>query len=181
MTDPNNNGAAGNTQYISGNISSAQSGFSGSITGDPVASAVDSTAVPKGTVAFIGSGVSVTSGGVVDLEALSRVSYTGLVGGLSAGAVGIGGSVEIANIDGNTQAYIDQNSTVTAASTVILDAELDDTSSGTAFAGTAGIVGIGAQVVDIQDSSTVSATPQQRGDDPAGPAGLMSRLTRPAR
>ena len=81
-----------------------------------------------------------------------------MVGGLSAGAVGIGGSVEIANIDGNTQSYIDQNSTVTAASTVILDAELDDTSSGTAYAGTAGIVGFGAQVVDIQDGSTVSAT-----------------------
>ena len=110
-------------------------------------------------MAFIGSGVSVTAGGVVDLEAQSEVSYTGMVGGLSAGAVGIGGSVEIANIDGNTQAYIDQNSTVSAGSTVILDAELaSDTANGTAFAGTAGIVGIGAQVVDIQDASTVSAT-----------------------
>ncbi len=95
MTNPSNNGAAGNTQYISGNLSSAQNGLSGSITGDPVASAVESTAVPKGTVAFIGSSVNVTSGGVVSVLAQSQVNYTGVVGGLSAGAVGIGGSVDI--------------------------------------------------------------------------------------
>ncbi len=159
LTAPNNNGAAGNTQDISGNISSAQSGLSGSITGDPVASAVNSTAVSAGTVAFISSGVSVTAGGVVDIEADSEVNYTGMVGGLSAGAVGIGGSVDIANIDANTQSYIDQMSTISAGSSVIVDADLqNDTSSGTAFAGTAGIVGVGAQVVDIQDSSTESAT-----------------------
>ena len=159
LTDPNNNGAAGNTQYISGNISSAQSGLAGSITGDPVATAVDSTEVPQGTAAFIGSGVSVTAGGVVDLESLTEINYTGLAGGLSAAAVGIGGSVDIANIDGNTQANIGQNSTVSAASTVILDAELSsDNASGTAYAGTEGTVGLGAQVVDIQDGSTVSAT-----------------------
>ena len=100
-----------------------------------------------------------TAGGDVNVEAESQVSYTGMVGGLSAGAVGIGGSVEIANIDGNTQAYIDQNSTVSAGGNVTVDADArSDTSSGTAFAGTAGIVGVGAQVVDIQDTSTVSAT-----------------------
>ena len=157
LTDPNNNGAAGNTQYLSGNISSAQSGLAGSITGDPVATAVDSTAVPKGTVAFIGSGVNVTSGGVVTVIAQSQVDYSGVVGGLSAGVVGIGGSVDIANIDANTQSYMDQNSTVSAASSVIVEAQLNETSTGTAYAGRAGIVGVGAQVVDIQDGSTVSA------------------------
>jgi hypothetical protein len=159
LSDPNNNGAAGNTQDTSASISSAQSGLSGSITGDPVATAVDSTAAPLGTVAFIGSSASVTAGGDVNLEADSEVSYTGTVGGLSAGAVGIGGSVEIANIDANTQSYIDQNATVSSGGELTVDADLDDdNSNGTAFAGTAGTVGLGAQVVDIQDSSTVSAT-----------------------
>ena len=101
-----------------------------------------------------------------------------MVGGLAAGAVGIGGSVEIANIDGNTQAYIDQNSTVSAGGTVIVDAELvSDTSNGTAFAGTAGIVGVGAQVVDIQDCSTESATLNSGVTIPQAAAGVRSRPT----
>jgi len=159
LLDPNNNGAAGNTQYISGTLSSAQTGVDSSISGDPVASAITSTAVPTGTVALLGIGVSVSAGGNVNVRAKSQVSYTGIVGGLAAGEVGIGGSVEIANIEGNTQAYIDANSTVSAGGNVAVDAELvSDTSNGTAFAGTAGIAAIGAQVVDIQDSSTESAT-----------------------
>jgi mucin-19 len=159
MTSPSNNGAAGNTQFITGNVSSAQGGVSGSITGDPVADAVSSTAVPQGTVAFIGSGVSVNAGGNVDVAARSEVSYTGIAGGLAAGGVGIGAAIEIANIQGSTQAYIDTGSTVTAGGNVSVDADLvSDTSSGTAFAGTGGAVGIGAQVMDIQDSSTEKAT-----------------------
>jgi hypothetical protein len=128
------------------------------ISGDPVAQSL-ATAAPTGTVAFIGSSVSVSAGADVNVRAKSEVSYTGIVGGLAAGAVGIGGSVAIANIQGNTQAYIDANSTVSAGGTVAVDADLvKDTSNGTAFAGTAGIFAIGAQVIDIQDSSTESAT-----------------------
>ena len=102
--------------------------------------------------------MSVNAGGNVNVIAKSEVSYSGTVGGLAAGLVGVGGSVEVANIQGNTQAYIDAGSTVSAGGGVIVNADLaNDTSSGTAFAGTAGIVGIGAQVVDIQDTSTESA------------------------
>ena len=159
LTNPNNNGAGGNTQYTSGIINSDQAGVNGSISGDPIADAINSTAVPTGTVAFIGSGVSVDAGGNVNVRAKSEVSYTGLVGGLAAGAVGIGGSVEIANIQGNTQAYIDANSTVSAGGNVAVDADLvNDTSHGTAFAGTLDIFGVGAQVVVIEDSSTESAS-----------------------
>ncbi len=160
LTNPTNNGAAGNTQDITGNVSSAQSGVTGSISGDPVTTALNSQLVPRGTVAFIGSSVTATSGGSVNVQAKSLVSYTGVVGGLTAGVVGIGGSVEIANIQGNTQAYIDSGSTVTAGGNVTVGAELvTDHSNGTAVAGTGAVlVGIGAQVVDIQDTSTVSAT-----------------------
>jgi hypothetical protein len=98
LTNPSNNGGAGNTQYISGIVSSDQTGVNGSISGDPVADAIESTAVPAGTVAFIGSGVHVNAGGNVNDRAKSEVSYNGLTGGLSAGAVGFGGSVAIANI-----------------------------------------------------------------------------------
>ena len=46
LTNPSNNGATGNTQFISGNVGSAQSGVTGSISGDPVTTAVNSQAVP---------------------------------------------------------------------------------------------------------------------------------------
>ncbi len=159
ITSPSNNGAASNTQFISGNVGSAQSGVNNSVTGDPIDSAINSTSVPAGTVAFIGSSVSVTAGGNVNVRAKSEVAYTAIVGGLAVGAVGVGGSVAIANIEGNTQAYIDTGSTVSAVGNIAVDAELvSDNATGTAFAGTAGIVAVGAQVVDIEDSSTESAT-----------------------
>ncbi len=120
---------------------------------------MNSQAVPQGTVAFIGSNVTVTSGGSVNVQAKSLVSYNGIVGGLTAGVVGLGGSVEIANIQGNTQAYIDTGSTASAGGNVTVGATLvTDHSNGLAFAGMAAVVGVGAQVVDIQDTSTVSAT-----------------------
>ena len=138
LTSPSNNGAAGNTQFITGNVSSAQSGVTGSISGNPVTGAVNSQAVPQGTVAFIGSNVTVTSGGSVNVQAKSLVSYNGKVGGLTAGVVGLGASVDIANIQGNTQAYIDSNTTVNAGGSVTVGATLvTDHSNGLAFAGLA--------------------------------------------
>ncbi len=171
MTDPDLNGGAGNTQYISGTMGSAQSGLNNAVTTDPVASALSSTtAPPQGTVAFIGipsgansTGVSpatVNAGGNVNVQAQSAVSYFAVTGGLSVGSVGVGASVEIANIEGSTQAYIDASSVVSAGGNVMVNADLaNDTSNGTAFAGTAGdLAAVGAQVVDIQDSSTESAS-----------------------
>ncbi len=161
LTSSTNNGATGNTQFISGNVSAAQSGITGSISGDPVTTAVNSQSqpVPLGTIAFIGSSVVVNAGGSVNVQAKSLVSYNGTAGGLVAGVVGLGASVAIANIQGHTQAYIDTGSTVTAGGNVSVGAQIvSDHSNGTAFAGTGAIIAVGAQVVDIQDTSTVSAT-----------------------
>ncbi len=162
LTSPMNNGAAGNTQFISGNVNSAQNGVNGSVTmGEAYKAlyAIPPTTVPTGTVAFIGSGVSVTAGGNVNVRAKSEVSYTATVGGLAAGAVGIGGAIAVATIKGNTQAYIDTNSTVSAVGNIAVDAELvSDNASGTAFAGLAGLTTLGAQVVILNDSSAETAT-----------------------
>ncbi len=65
-----------------------------------------------------------------------------------------------------------RTASVTAGNTVIVDAEFDDNSSGTAYAGTAGTVGLGAQVVDIQDGSTVSATLDSGVTIPQAPRGI---------
>ena len=158
FTSPTNTTLPGNSQYSTGAASSDQTALNSAIGSDPVNNAIDNTP-PTGTVAFIGSGVTVNAGGNVNVVANSDVSYTGTVGGVGVGAlVGIGGSIDIANIGGSTQAYIDANSTISAGGIVTVEADLvSDNVNGTAFGGDAGIVGIGAQVVDIQDTSTESA------------------------
>jgi hypothetical protein len=158
LTNSNNNGATGNTQYITSHVQSARTGVTGSIAGDPVTNALNNQAVPQGTVAFIGSDVAVTAGGSVNVQANSLVSDYGIVGGLTAGIVGLGASIEITNVRGNTQAYIDAGSNVTAGGNVSVGAQLvSDNVNGTAFAGDLAVLAVGAQVVDIQDTSTVSA------------------------
>ena len=169
---PDLNGGAGNTDSTSAARSnSAQSGFNDAVTA-AIRSPPHSRAQqrpPQGTVAFIGIprrkfdrrlARHRDAGGNVNVQAQSEVSYTAVTGGLSVGSVGIGASVEIANIQGSTQAYIDAASTVSAGGNVTVDAVLaNDTSNGTAFAGTAGeVAALGAQVVDIEDSSTETAS-----------------------
>ena len=159
ITNASKNGATGNTQYVGGTVSGAQSGAGGAITPGMISQMINSTQVPQGTVAFIGSGAQVTAGNNVNVQAQSEVSYTTFVGAVTVGAVAVGGSIAVANIEGNTQAYIDTNAKVSAGGTVTVNAVLaGDHASGTALAGSGGIVAVGAQVIDIQDSSTESAT-----------------------
>jgi hypothetical protein len=153
--------SAGNAQFISSIATSNQGGVTSAIAGDPVASAIESTAVSPGTEAFIGAGATIQAGGNVNVLAKSQVSYTGLVGGLGVGAVvGIGASIELANIQGTTQASIDQTATVKADGNLTVDAELvKDTATGKVFAGTGGIIGaLRVQVVVIEDTSTEMAS-----------------------
>jgi hypothetical protein len=162
FTSPTNTTLPGNSKYSTGAASLGESELSSAIGTDPVETAVNATPAdspPTGTVAYIGSGVTVNAGGNVNVVANSDVSYTGTVGSVGAGLlVGAGGSVDIANIGGSTQAYIDAKSTISAGGIVTVEADLvSDNVNGTAFGGDAGIVGIGAQVVDIQDTSTESA------------------------
>ena len=158
LTSSSNNGAAGNTQYITRNVSSAQTRVKGSISGDPVTTAVSSKNQPAGTVAYIASDVTVASGGSTNVQAKSEVSYSGTVGALEAGAVGLGASIDIVNVRGTTEAYINTGSTITAGGNVTVGAQLvGDNVNGLAFAGTGAIIGVGAQVIDIQDASIVSA------------------------
>jgi hypothetical protein len=159
LTNSSNNGATGNTQDISTTVGSAQTGLGSSITPNQTYEAIQSTTVPAGTVAFIGTSAFVTAGGNVNVCAQSQINDTVYTGGLAAGAVGIGASIAIVNVHQHTQAYIDTGSSVSAGGTIAVSAILaGDTVSGTAFAGLAGATAaLGAQVVDIQDSSTESA------------------------
>ena len=146
LTSSSNNGATGNPKYIPGNVSSAQTGLKGSISGDPVTTAVSSKNQPAGTVAYIASDVTVTSGGSTNVQAKSEVSYSGTVGALEAGAVGLGASIDIVNVQGTTEAYINTGSTITAGGNVTVGAQLvSDNVDGLAFAGTGAIIGVGSK------------------------------------
>ncbi len=161
LTDSSKNGATGNTQYIGDHVTDAKNQINGSVRGNESYDAIYAdlpTDVPTGTVAFIGQGANVTAGGNVDVGARSKINYDAIAGGVSAGLVGVGAAIVIANIQGNTQAYIDSDATVSAVGDVTVDADLvQDNVNGSAYAGYAGIAAVGGQVVVLNDTSTESA------------------------
>ncbi|UCD79969.1 MAG: LEPR-XLL domain-containing protein, partial [Desulfobacterales bacterium] len=114
-----------------------------------------------GTVAYVGNGAVVTAGDDVSLRAKEDIDFYVVTGSISGGVVGIGGSVAIANIQSSTAAYIGAAATVSAgpdlSDDILVHARLHDAVEGLAFAGQAGLVSIGAQVVVFDDASTQTA------------------------
>lgn len=161
-----------------------------------VTAATGSTEVSPGTIAFIGSGAVVTAGDDVKVRAKEDLDVLVLTGSAAVGAVGIGGSVTVVNVRSNTVAYIagDDPSTqaVEAGATVspgsdlgddiALEAMLDGNVRGFAFAGQAGLVGLGAQVVVIHDTSAQAAFVQGGAEilkaDTLGITAVGDRLVR---
>lgn len=120
----------------------------------------------SGTTAFIADNAVVNAGGSVAVRALEQVYVDILAGSGAVGAVGIGGSVVVLNIRSDTDAYLgsdsdsdndDTGAQVSAGSdssdNILIEAGLNSDVEVFAFAGAAGLVSIGAQVVVIDDSS----------------------------
>ncbi len=122
-----------------------------------VDAAIQATAEPTGTTASIGIGATVTAGSDVRVEADDDVTFNGVTGGVAAGVVGIGGSVTIANIDNTVQATIAPNATIAAGDDVVVTSTLNSDIDGDAYAGQAGLVALGAQVVILNETSTQRA------------------------
>lgn len=132
-----------------------------------VTSQVDSTDVPAGTSAFIGSQVNVRAGRHVTLDAQEEIQAIQAAGGAGIGAGlfsgGAGGAVAITLIGSNVQAYIDGNSTIEAAlidstGDVTIRANFEEEVVGSAFAFGGGLFfGLGAQAVAIVDVSEQQA------------------------
>jgi len=124
-----------------------------------------STSAPSGTAAFIAAGATVRAGenqggtGNVSVLAKENVTFNVTVGGISVGVAGIGGSVAVVNIQSHLSAYIDQGATVStgSAGNILVNAALTDNVTGNAYAGQAGIVALGAQVIVLNDTSTEAA------------------------
>jgi hypothetical protein len=111
----------------------------------------------SGTKAVIGSGAVVTAGQDVSVQAKEDITLDVTVGGAAAGVVSAGGAVAVATIGGNTKAEIATGATVSAGDDIIVNADQSNTSNGTALAGSAGLVGLGAQVVILEDNSVQEA------------------------
>jgi len=121
-----------------------------------------------GTTAFIGESATITaSNNGLELSDENGISVTAnetlvldVVTGAAAigGTAGIGGSVALVNIAGVTQAYIDKNTTLSSAADIAVAADFDETADINAYGGGAGVtVGLGAQVVIVNDSSVQEA------------------------
>ncbi|MCU0548576.1 MAG: DUF4347 domain-containing protein [Leptolyngbya sp. Prado105] len=110
--------------------------------------------VLNGTSAFIGVNAVVNAGTDVNVTATETITLNQGIGNIAVGAVGVGGSVAIANINGNTQAFLAAGSTVNAGNNINVNANFTNTLNSIAGAGQGGLVGLGAQVVIVNDNSS---------------------------
>ena len=135
--------------------------ISDSAPANEISSAAGSTDSINGVAATVRTGATIVAGGDIGVRAEELLTYNGQTGSVAAGVGGIGGSVTIANIESHADARIDSNATVTEGGigrTITVSAILNENISGSAFAGQAGLIAAGAQVVVLNDNSTEAAT-----------------------
>jgi hypothetical protein len=157
--------ASGDGHSLSSATAQASSGAGAEVQGaapsGEVSGATGSAAVPPGTAAFIGADATVTAGGSVGVRAADDLRFDVIAGSAAAGAGGIGASIAVANLRSNTDAHIAGGATVNAGGAagddIVVSASLTETATGRAYAGQAGGVTLGAQVVVINDTSAQSA------------------------
>ncbi|MFZ5944777.1 MAG: hypothetical protein ACOYVD_11740, partial [Bacillota bacterium] len=113
------------------------------------------------TRAYIGFNAVVVSGNDLTLSAIDSIKLSVLVGGASAGTVGVGGAVGIVTIKNNTEAFVNTGAQLSASGNITIKAinqEKDNTTYKVkAYAGSAGLVGIGAAVAYLDVNHTVRA------------------------
>jgi hypothetical protein len=159
-----NSSSSQSSHKVSSNIQNADGMISSNAPDGQVDNAINNPTSPAGTAAYIAGNTTVHAGlgnanGSVNIRAREDIGYTCIVGSVSVGVVGIGGSVNVVTIQGHPQAFIGAGATVGAGSfgSINVAAKLNDHVSSQAFAGQAGLVALGAQVVVINDSSEADA------------------------
>src|SRR5439155_20994499 len=118
----------------------------------PAGAATGPHATPLGTVAEVNG--TIIAGGDARVRAKDDIKALALTGSIAAGAVGIGASIEILNIDGHTEASVTGTGSISAgsASTDVVEvaAITTEDTDATAFGGAAGAVAVGGQVVVLK-------------------------------
>jgi hypothetical protein len=119
---------------------------------------------PEGTSASVRSLAVLNAGGDVRVDANDRAQLDMVAGSGEVGAVAVGGSVVVAHISSQTNAYLGSQATVAAGGNVFVLAGFQETGSnpsigltGKAYAGSGGLVNLGAQVVEINDNGQQNA------------------------
>ncbi|MFN2609691.1 MAG: hypothetical protein ABR507_02275, partial [Actinomycetota bacterium] len=114
-----------------------------------------SSAVPDGTSAAMNG--AVIAGGNVGVRARELLDVNGLTGTAAAGIVAIGGSILIVGIGEKVDAGVGGGGRITAGGLVLVSARMTENTDGLAFAGQAGLVSLGAQVVVVNDSASTNS------------------------
>src|SRR5215472_1171047 len=128
------------------------------------------SAAPTGNVASDAMGVPPPSGtsaeiygtvyalGAVHVRANDNLSVFGVAGAVAGGFVGIGVAVIILNVKSNTDAGIGPSGNVTALGGILeVTTSMNENFFGLALSGGFGFVGLGAQVIVVNDAGTQNA------------------------
>ena len=136
----------------------AKSDIAANAPNNPLENALVAPPRPAGTIAYIGGGAMVMAGEDVGVRAMADLKFNAHMGGVGAGAGGLGASIGVTTIDRNVEAYIGGGATVGAGSgEVLVYSQFTDATGSTAWSGLAGAITLGAEVAVINDHSHVLA------------------------
>jgi hypothetical protein len=134
-------------------------------------SALGASVTPEGASASVRGSALVSAGHNVQVLGNALVGLNLVAGAGALGVAGVGGSVVVAHIASQTNAYAEPSATVAAATSdptgnVVVHANFveagpggsNKTLTGKAYAGSGGLVGLGAQWVEINDDSQTNAS-----------------------
>jgi hypothetical protein len=153
-------GQLGSSEHVQG----MKSDVSGGIGSLGVAAKMNesSTASLDKTRAYIGGGSKVKAGDDVTVTATDKVKLDIKVAGAAGGFVGIGGALGIGVVNSTTEAFAGASAQVEAGDDLKIEARtknLDASGSKvTAVAGAGGIIGLGAAVAVMNNTSSTKAT-----------------------
>ncbi|MGB1192311.1 MAG: hypothetical protein ACPG3T_05270, partial [Pseudomonadales bacterium] len=111
------------------------------------------------TNAYIGLNATVTAtNGDIEVKANDNIDLGMVVGsGAVSTGVGVGGAVAVATLGNETSAYVDINTTLVAGDDITIKADYINDIEVESYGGSAGAVGLGAQVGVIVDDSNQTA------------------------
>ena len=118
---------------------------------------IDAAGAPSGTTAQVAGSAHIDAGADIAVHSFEDVEFSGVVGGFTAGFVGIGGSVAIYNTSANSSALANGTFSSTAGD-VSVKSRLDENVNVIALSGQGGFVTVGAAVVVLNDTSDVQAS-----------------------
>jgi Ca2+-binding RTX toxin-like protein/acetolactate synthase small subunit len=124
-----------------------------------VSSQLSGPVTSQSTVAYIGSGATVNAGNNINVLATDTLTLNTIVGSsaIGVGGLSVGGSVSVVNLANITRAFVESGATLNAVGNITVNAKLTETVKGQTFAGSAGSVGLGAQVMILNSTSSQTA------------------------